>query len=245
MGTSEIIIPKRLDGTMDEYLGKLHALFHDFNELLPLASTPTQELEQHVIGLTSLSDDYSHVCYQILGSPFVPNYTSNCSTLLCVSGKHITDIPLPINDYSALIFQRYDSSRPSKSGKGRTSMTVATNLTTKLIDVMPYMVILLDLLRLSRMFLCNLLPWTLLHLISQVNLQFNEFLKWYEDHQNSGSTAFVAHSSTPYVGLTHSNSFGPWVLDSDVTHHITSNNFFFFFFVYLRLFTNHYHGQWL
>jgi len=31
---------------------------------------------------------------------------------------------------------------------------------------------------------------------------FNEFLKWYEGRQNFGSTAFVAHSSTPFVGLT-------------------------------------------
>ena len=31
---------------------------------------------------------------------------------------------------------------------------------------------------------------------------FNEFLKWYKDCQNSGSIASVAHSSTPFVGLT-------------------------------------------
>jgi len=31
-----IVAPKYLDGTMAEYLSKLHALLHDFNELLPL-----------------------------------------------------------------------------------------------------------------------------------------------------------------------------------------------------------------
>jgi len=39
-----LLLPKRLDGTMTEYLGKLHAFLHDFNELLSPASTPTQEL---------------------------------------------------------------------------------------------------------------------------------------------------------------------------------------------------------
>jgi len=41
-----IVAPKRLDGTMAKYLGKLHALLHDFNEYLPLVFTPSQELEQ-------------------------------------------------------------------------------------------------------------------------------------------------------------------------------------------------------
>ena len=56
---------------------------------------------------------------------------------------------------------------------------------------------------------------------------FNEFLKWYEDRQNSGSTASVAHTCISFVGLTHSNSLGRWVLDSSVTDHITGNKSFF------------------
>jgi len=60
-----IVAPKSLDGTMAEYLDKLHVL-HNFNELLPLPSTPTQELEQRskffmLLGLHELLDDYSHV----------------------------------------------------------------------------------------------------------------------------------------------------------------------------------------
>jgi len=31
-----VLAPKRHDGTMVKYLSKLHALLHDFNELLPL-----------------------------------------------------------------------------------------------------------------------------------------------------------------------------------------------------------------
>jgi len=36
-----VVTSKRLDGTMEEYLGKLHAYFHDFNELLPHDPTPS------------------------------------------------------------------------------------------------------------------------------------------------------------------------------------------------------------
>jgi len=42
-----VVAPKRLDGTMTEYLSKVHSLLHDFNELLPPAPTPSQELEQN------------------------------------------------------------------------------------------------------------------------------------------------------------------------------------------------------
>ena len=44
---------------------------------------------------------------------------------------------------------------------------------------------------------------------------FNGFLKWYEDRQNSSFTASVAHTThtgTSFVGISHSNSLGPWVL---------------------------------
>jgi len=51
--------------------------------------------------------------------------------------------------------------------------------------------------------------------------------KWYEDRQNPSSTASIAHSGTSFVGLTHSNSLGPWVLDSSATNHITGNQSFF------------------
>ena len=114
--------------------------------------------------------------------------------------------------------------------KGVTSVTIVANLATKLTDVMPYMVVLLDLLRLLKLPLCNLLPWTILQLIPQANLLFSmNFLKWYEDRQNPSSTASVAHSGTSFVFLTHSTSHGPWVLDSGATDHITDNKSFFSF----------------
>jgi len=36
-----VVTSKRLNGTMEEYLGKLHAFFHDINELLPHDPTPS------------------------------------------------------------------------------------------------------------------------------------------------------------------------------------------------------------
>jgi len=41
-----ILAPRHLDGTMSEYLGKVHALLHDFNELMPTSSSPSQQLDQ-------------------------------------------------------------------------------------------------------------------------------------------------------------------------------------------------------
>jgi len=40
---------------------------------------------------------------------------------------------------------------------------------------------------------------------------YNEFLKWYEDCQNSSSIASIAHTSTSFVDLTRSNSLNYWV----------------------------------
>jgi len=73
-----VVVPKRLDGTMAEYLGKLHVLY-DFNLLFSPASSPSQELEQRskffmLLSLHGLPDDYSHVCDLILGSTRVQFY---------------------------------------------------------------------------------------------------------------------------------------------------------------------------
>jgi len=54
---------------------------------------------------------------------------------------------------------------------------------------------------------------------------FNEFLKWYEDLQNFGSTTFVVH--TTHTGTSHSNSLSPSILDSGAIDHINSNETFF------------------
>ena len=56
---------------------------------------------------------------------------------------------------------------------------------------------------------------------------FNDFLRWYEDRQAFGSTASIAHTGNSFVGISHSTSVGPWVLDSGGTDHITSNKTLF------------------
>ena len=83
------------------------------------------------------------------------------------------------------------------------------------------MVVLLNLLRLPKLLLCNLSFDT-----SGQPAIFKEFLKWYEDRQNPSSTASVAHSGTYFVGLTHSTSIGPWVLDSGATYTLLVINLF-------------------
>jgi len=72
-----------------------------------------------LLGLYGLPNDYSHVHDQILGSPIVPNFTSTCSTLVRVPGKHTADITSHVNDSSALVSQHNDHNHPHKSGKGR------------------------------------------------------------------------------------------------------------------------------
>ena len=228
-----VVAPKCLDGIMIEYLGKLHALLHDFNELLSLASTPTQELKQWskffmLLGLHGLLDDYSHVRDQILGSPVVPNFTSTYSTLLRVPSKHITDIPLSVDDSFALTSQRYDCTRPSKLGKRRHKCDYCGKLGHKLIGVMPYMAVLLNLLRLPKMFPCTLLPWTLLHLIYLVNLQFSmNFLNGMRVVKTLVPLLLLHIEVQLLLALLTQNSLGPWVFDSSATDHITGNKYFF------------------
>jgi len=71
-----------------------------------------------LLGLHGLPDDYSHVRDQILRSPIVPNFTSTCSTLLRVPGKHTTDITSHVDNFSAFVSQHNNRTRPHKLGKG-------------------------------------------------------------------------------------------------------------------------------
>jgi len=76
---------------------------------------------------------------------------------------------------------------------------------------------------------CYKCLWTLL-LLCHLTLQ-----SWLQSLTNLSNSIrivkplvpLVAHTSTSFVGLTHSNSFGPWVLDSSAIGHIIDNKSFF------------------
>jgi len=68
-----VVAPRHWDGFLVAYLGKVYDLLHDFNELLPSASTPAQELEQHQTfcvdgSLYGFLEKYFIVRDQVLGS---------------------------------------------------------------------------------------------------------------------------------------------------------------------------------
>ncbi|KAL2326552.1 hypothetical protein Fmac_025610 [Flemingia macrophylla] len=94
---------------MAEYLGKVHGLLHDFNELLPLADTPAKELEQRqtffmLMALYGLPDEYSSIRDQILGSPNVPTLHYAWSTLFRVPSRSSSDTPFaPPGDSFAVV----------------------------------------------------------------------------------------------------------------------------------------------
>jgi len=229
----QIVAPKRLDGTMAEYLGKHHSLLHDFSELLPPAPNPSQELEQRskffmLLGLHGLPDDYSHVRDQILGSPIVPSFTSICSILLCMPSKHTIAITSQVDDSSAFVSQHNNRTRPHKSRKGRHKCDHCGKLGHKIDRCYalhgrpPKSVVVAQ----TDPVQPSIVDHTSIDTPGQPII-FNEFLKWYEDRQNPSSTTSVAHLGTTFVGFTHSTSLGPWVLDSDATDNITGNKSLF------------------
>ena len=181
-----------------------------------------------LLGLHGLPADYSHVRNQILGSPIVPNFTSTCSTLLCVLGKHTTNIPSHVDDFSTLVSHHSDRTRPHKLGKGCHKCDHCGKLGHKIDKCYalhgrpPKFVVVAQ--------TAPVQPSTMDHTSIDTSGQpaiFNKFLKWYGNRPNPSSTTSVAHSSTSFVGLTHSTSLGPWVLDSGVIDHITGNKSFF------------------
>jgi len=102
-----VVAPRTQDPVAD-YLGKVNVLFHEFNEVLPAAFNPAKEIEQQsrffiVVILHELAEKYSHVRNQILDSPIIPNFTSTCSTLLCVPCQPSTDPHVTANNSSALV----------------------------------------------------------------------------------------------------------------------------------------------
>jgi len=117
------VVTSRTQDPMADYLGKVNALFHEFNEVLPHASSPAEEIEQRsqffiIVMLHGLAKKYSHVRDQILDSPVITNFTSTCSTLLRVPCQPFTDPHVPSNDSAALVSQRDDCHHSHKPKRG-------------------------------------------------------------------------------------------------------------------------------
>jgi len=120
---ADLISSKNQD-FMTDYMGKIHAFFHEFNELLPHSLDPATDIEQclkffMLRTLRRLADKYSHIRDQILGSLVVPTLTSIYSTLLRVPEQPNIDIPTSVDDSSTLASHHDDQTRPCKQGKGR------------------------------------------------------------------------------------------------------------------------------
>lgn len=84
-------------------MGKIHAHFHEFNELLPLHG---------------LAGKYSHFHYQISSSPVVSTLNSTCFTLLHVPTKPINDTHIFVDDSFVLTSQCDGHNHSHKPRKG-------------------------------------------------------------------------------------------------------------------------------
>jgi len=175
--------------------------------LLPPTSTPSQEQEKRfkfflLFGLHGLLDVilisvikfWDLLLFPILLPRVLP---------FCVCQINTSLIYL-FQFSSALISQRYDCTRSYKPGKGRHKCDHCGELGHKtdrcyaLHGFSPKFVAVAQTVPVQPSTM-NLTSYD----ISGQPAIFNEFFKWYKDRHNSGSTAFVAHSTTPFPGLTH------------------------------------------
>ena len=245
----QILFASKHQASMVDYMCKIHALFHEFNELLPPFPDPATEIAQRpkffMLGaLYGLVDKYSHIRDQILGSPVVPTLTSTCSTLLRVPEKPNTDTPTFVDNSSALASQR---TRPRKQGKGRPKCEHCGKLGHKI----DYCYALYECEhcgkpshKIDKCYALHGLPprsaavvqndlstpqssGDPLFVSSDTPAMFNKFLKWYKDQQSSSSTTSIAHTGTSFASLTQSSSHGSWVFDSGATDNITGNKSLF------------------
>jgi len=246
------LISSKHQDSMTDYMGKIHVLFHEFNELLPPSPDPATEIEQHskffMLGaLHGLANKYSHIRDQILDSLVFPTLTSTYYTLLRVPEQPNTDTPASVDDSSALVSHRNDRTHPRKQGKGRPKCEHCGKLGHKIdkcyalhecehygkpghkidrcytLHRRPP--------RSAAVVQTNLSPPSSIgdppFVLPDTLVMFNKFLKWYKDQECSSSTASIAHTGTSFVGLTQSSSLGPWVFNSEATDHITGNKSLF------------------
>ncbi|XP_022638981.1 uncharacterized protein LOC111242044 [Vigna radiata var. radiata] len=157
-----------------------------------------------LLALYGLSDDSSHVRVQILGSPVIPNFSSTCSGLLRIPSKPIIETSPHIDDSSVMVAQHDDKSRSRKPGKGRPKCDHCGKLGHRIdrcyaLHGRPP--------RSAAMANSDPPPRPADHPTSSNTVDnpvvFNEFLRWYEDRQQSSSTTSASVACTGPEFETH------------------------------------------
>lgn len=230
-----LIAPRMFDGPMSTYLGRVHAALHDFNELLPpAASNATEkmkELEQRstffmLLALYGLPQEYAATRDQILGSAVVPTMSNASSVLLRVPVKSTPEVSAPSgpSDTAALASQKSNQGRsrgPPSKFKSRPKCDHCHNLGHTI----------------DRCWKLHGRPPRTVNAAQTPPVEtsenttkakptssdYEEFLQWFENRQNSGSVASSAHTGKSFACASQSSSLGPWALDTGASDHITGN----------------------
>lgn len=71
--------------------------------------------------------------------------------------------------------------------------------------------------------------------LTLIGANYEEYLKYQASKQSSSNIVFVAHTRHPAVCLTQSSPLRPWVLNSSVSDHISSNLIYFLIILNLSL----------
>ncbi|XP_073224771.1 uncharacterized protein [Cicer arietinum] len=221
---SNIITPKSLNGSISAYLGTVHSVLHDFNDLLPpAASNPIEqkkELDQRntffmLLALYGLPQECSATRDQVLGSVTVPDMSTTSAILLRAPAEHpveqsITSVP---GDTDALASQGHNQQR-SRGGPTNSKPRPKCEHCHRLGHTI------------DRCWKLHGKPSPSINatqLDSSATIQTTPSPQGSLSHPNSSSPTSVAHTSNSSIYLSHSSSLGPWVLDSGASDHVTGN----------------------
>ncbi|PNX86349.1 hypothetical protein L195_g042427, partial [Trifolium pratense] len=205
-----IITPKKIEGSISTYLGKVHSALHDFNELLPPAASATAEQEKEreqrstffmLLALYGLPEEYSASRDQILGSVTIPDMLRHLLSFFEYLQSIHLSLLLPLHQVTPLPLRHLEITRiDTKEGHPTLNLvpipSVRTTDQSRIIQTKPS-------------------P-------QGSPASYEDFLRWCQCNQGSGSTASVAHTGNSFVCLSQS-SLGPWFLDSGASDHVTGN----------------------
>ncbi|KAK6117979.1 hypothetical protein DH2020_048279 [Rehmannia glutinosa] len=120
---SEMFSIKKSEMSMEKFLGKIQGLMAEFNKLMPVGGSPTEQLAQRdkffvVFSLAKLEPEFEQVRNGILGDGSIPTTQEMFKRLLQVSSVSKENTSSSIIEHSALASQsqsRHDNNR----GRGR------------------------------------------------------------------------------------------------------------------------------